>query len=195
MKLVSFQDQSDQQISKDGAVFIDRDGTIIEYVEYPQDPEQIVLQSGARDAMAWLLSSRYHVFLYTNQSGVGRGYFGLDAVFKCQQRMFELLEMSPDQLSGYCIAPEHPRQKGGYRKPSPRFIIEAKSHFGLAGRDMHMIGDTFTDMETAWAGDLQAWLVLNGKKDPYLLDKVGSHNKPFSQAESFAEVVSRLSLL
>jgi histidinol-phosphate phosphatase family protein len=145
------------------AVFADRDGTLIRHVDYIDDPERVELLPGVKAAVHQLLKAKIPFFVLTNQSGVGRGYFGIDRVHACQKRLFELLEIEPEQIAGWCIAPEAPETEGGYRKPSSRFIEEACKHLGTIPRQCHVIGDTPVDLQTAWNSGAHAWAVACGK--------------------------------
>lgn len=147
------------------AVFADRDGTLIKHVDYISDPSKIELLPGVKDAVHELIDRKVYFFILTNQSGVGRGYFPVERVHACQQRLFELLECAPDQISGCCIAPEAPNEEGGYRKPSPRFIDEAANYFGFKKEDSRVIGDAMVDLETAWNSHGHAWAVGSGKPE------------------------------
>lgn len=147
------------------AVFADRDGTLIEHVDYLCDPRATRLLPGVKAAVHRLLEAGIPFYILTNQSGVGRGYFAIDRVHACQTRLFELLEIRPDQLAGWCIAPEAPDIPDGYRKPSPRFIYEATHHLHVAAEQTHVIGDTLVDLETAWNANARAWAVACGKPE------------------------------
>jgi len=147
------------------AVFADRDGTLIQHVDYIEDPAQVELLPGVKKAVRRLISNQIPFFILTNQSGVGRGYFGIENVHACQERLFELLEILPEEVAGWCIAPETPGTEGGYRKPSPRFIEEACQHLGIAPMQCHMIGDTLVDLKTAWNAGVRAWAVACGKPE------------------------------
>jgi D-glycero-D-manno-heptose 1,7-bisphosphate phosphatase len=145
------------------SIVADRDGTLIEHVDYVHDPDQIRLLPGVKGSVHGLIQAKIPFFIFTNQSGVGRGYCSIEAVQACQKRLFELLEIQPDSIAGWCIAPEAPGSLGGYRKPSPRFINEAAKHLGQTTDQFHMIGDTLVDLETAWNSGAQAWAVASGK--------------------------------
>jgi histidinol-phosphate phosphatase family protein len=145
------------------AIFADRDGTLIRHVDYISAPKQIELLSGVKDSVHALIARSIPFFILTNQSGVGRGYFPIEQVHACQRRLFELLELQPEDIAGWCIAPEAPGTEGGYRKPSPRFIQEALTHLGAQNATTHMIGDTLVDLETAWNSSATAWALGCGK--------------------------------
>ena len=101
------------------AVFADRDGTLIRHVDYICDPAQVELLPGVKDSIHCLLEQQIPFFILTNQSGVGRGYFPIEQVYGCQERLFELLELKPSDIAGWCIAPEAPSCTDGYRETIP----------------------------------------------------------------------------
>jgi HAD superfamily hydrolase (TIGR01662 family) len=145
------------------AIFADRDGTLIRHVDYINDPDQIELLPGVKESIHELVAQNIPFFILTNQSGVGRGYFPIEQVYACQRRLFQLLELQPEDIAGWCIAPEAPEIEGGYRKPSTRFIDEALIHLSAPDAATHMIGDTLVDLETAWNAKASAWAVGCGK--------------------------------
>jgi histidinol-phosphate phosphatase family protein len=147
------------------AVFADRDGTLIRHVDYLDDPAQVELLPGVKEGVRRLIADGIPFYILTNQSGVGRGYFPIERVHACQKKLFELLEIEPTEIAGWCIAPEGPKSTGGYRKPSPRFIQEACAHLGAVPGDCHVIGDTLVDLQTAWAAGAHAWAVACGKPE------------------------------
>ncbi len=144
------------------ALFLDRDGTLIVDHGYLSDPSNVELITGVREALCGFLARDYRLFLFTNQSGVGRGMFGLDAVHRCNSRMFELLDLPPPGFLETCIVPEAPSQASLYRKPSPRFILDMITKHSLNPTESWMIGDKFSDVQAGLsAGVKAAWLGQN----------------------------------
>jgi len=129
------------------AVFLDRDGTLIEHVPYLRDPADVALLPGVREALAAALAAGMKLFLFTNQSGVGRGYFTLADVERVNRRMLELLGLGHDLFAGTCIATERPDEPQRYRKPSPRFIHESLAAHGIHAGAAWMVGDSPVDWE------------------------------------------------
>ncbi len=129
-----------------GAIFFDRDGTLNHDSSYLKDPDEVVLLPGVKETLA-ALKERYRLFLFTNQSGVARGYFGIEDVEAVNERLFELL--GGNLFDGICIAVEHPDDKSEdvYRKPSPRFINEMAEKFDIDKSCSYMIGDRKSDLE------------------------------------------------
>ena len=129
------------------AVFLDRDGTLIENRHYLASPEGVALLPGVRDALARLRDADAKLFLFTNQSGIGRGYFTLADVEAQNRRMLELLDLGDDLFASICIASERPDEPPVYRKPSPRFIHEMLAAHAITAEAAWMVGDSPSDWE------------------------------------------------
>ena len=130
-------------------LFLDRDGTVIDHIPYLHDPNEVRLVPEARACLKEAMSRGVLLFLHTNQSGVGRGYFKMPAVHACNERMLELLDLPEPGFTEICIAPEAPGEPSPYRKPSPRFIKEMIDRHDLDPGRCFMIGDMPSDMEAA----------------------------------------------
>lgn len=129
-----------------GGIFLDRDGTIIEDLHYLADPNKVTLLPKSQKSIKRFILMGYKVFLFTNQSGVGRGMFTLEAVEKCNEKMLELLGFGKYLFSGSCIATEAPDEEPIYRKPSPKFILEMIEKHKLNKDDCYMVGDKYSDV-------------------------------------------------
>jgi D-glycero-D-manno-heptose 1,7-bisphosphate phosphatase len=133
------------------ALFLDRDGTLIEDRHFVGAVDQVSLLPGTREALARLLAAGTRLFILSNQSGVNRGYFTLADVEAVNRRMIELLDLGPAPFIRICIAPERPDEPSRYRKPSPRFIEEMLAEFSLSRESSWMIGDRPSDWEAGLA--------------------------------------------
>jgi D-glycero-D-manno-heptose 1,7-bisphosphate phosphatase len=142
------------------AVFLDRDGTIIEERNYLKDPEQVVLLPGAARALKRLQDAGFLLILVTNQSGVGRGYFTMDDVRRVQSRLDELLARDGVKLAEVYVAPEAPEQPSRGRKPSPQFLFDARDKFGLDLAASFMVGDKAIDLECGWNAGVRASILV-----------------------------------
>ena len=129
------------------AVFLDRDGTLIENRHYLASPEGVAVLPGVREGLQAARDRGAKLFLFTNQSGVGRGYFTLADVEAVNRRMIEVIGLGDDLFAGICIAPERPDEPPVYRKPSPRFIQEMLARHGVAAETAWMVGDSPADWE------------------------------------------------
>lgn len=150
------------------AVFLDRDGTLIENRHYLASADGVVLLPGVREALARLRAAGSRLFLFTNQSGVGRGYFTLADVEAQNRRLVDLLGIGPDVFTDICVAPERPDEPSLYRKPSPRFIHEMQAAHSLAAGATWIVGDSPADWEAGLAaGILAAAIVADPAADPH----------------------------
>ena len=145
------------------ALFLDRDGTLIIDKDYLSDPAGVELIPGAAEALRRARELGYKLFLFTNQSGIGRGYFTLADAIACNQRMLEMLNLGDDLFSDICIAPESAGQPSLYRKPSPRFILESIARHSLDPAHCWMIGDRESDLEAGLNAGIHVAAVCTGK--------------------------------
>lgn len=145
------------------AVFVDRDGTLIEEKEYLRRPDQVVIFPGAGAALRRLQDAGFALFIVSNQSGVGRGYFTLDDVEKVHHHLSAELEREGVRFQKIYVAPEAPDQPSRGRKPSPQFLFDARDEFGIELGRSFMIGDKLIDLECGWnAGVKKSLLVRTG---------------------------------
>ena len=145
------------------AVFLDRDGTIIEEKEYLRDPDQVVVFPGAAQALKRLQGAGFKLVIVTNQSGIGRGYYTVEDMHRVNTRLVAELKPYGVRFEKIYFAPEAPEQPSRGRKPSPQFLFDARDEFGLDLSQSYMIGDKLTDLECGWnAGVKQSILVRTG---------------------------------
>ncbi len=142
------------------AIFLDRDGTIIQEKEYLCDPAQVEVFPDAFASLQRLAEAGFSLFLVTNQSGVGRGYFTLADVAQVNARVVRDFGQHGVTFQKIFVAPEAPDQPSRGRKPSPQFLFEARDEFGLGLARSFMIGDKLIDLECGWNAGVQASLLV-----------------------------------
>ena len=145
------------------AVFLDRDGTLIVEKNYLCKPEDVEIFSATPVGLKRLVSAGFKLFIVSNQSGVGRGYFTLADVEKVNEHLCRELAHSGVRFGKIYNAPEKPDEPSYGRKPSPRFLFDARDEFGLNLAGSFMIGDKLSDLECGWnAGVKKCILVRTG---------------------------------
>jgi D-glycero-D-manno-heptose 1,7-bisphosphate phosphatase len=145
------------------AVFLDRDGTLIEEKNYLHKPEEVVIYPGSAEGLKRLADAGYLLIMITNQSGVGRGYFTLEDVERVHGHIKEELAKGGARIEKMYIAPEAPDKPSRGRKPSPQFLFDARDEFGIDLAQSFMIGDKSIDLECGWnAGVAKSILVRTG---------------------------------
>jgi D-glycero-D-manno-heptose 1,7-bisphosphate phosphatase len=151
------------------AVFLDRDGVIIEDAHYLDDPHRLQLVPGSADAIAALNRAGWPVVVVTNQSGVGRGLFPLQAVEQVHDHLRQLLAGYGARLDAIHYCPHHPeaelpefRQQCDCRKPRPGLLTRAAQELGLDLAASWMIGDRESDLAAGAAVGCRTVLVRTG---------------------------------
>lgn len=145
------------------AVFLDRDGTLIEEKEYLHQPEEVAVFPGVGVALKSLRDAGFALFIVSNQSGVGRGYFSLADVDRVHHHLISELARLGGKIEKIYVAPEAPGQPSRGRKPSPQFLFDARDEFGVDLGSSYMIGDKLIDLECGWnAGVGKSLLVRTG---------------------------------
>ena len=129
------------------ALFIDRDDTLIVDKVYLAEPAGVELLPGVIEGLRRARELGYQLFLFTNQSGIGRGYYTIEDAHRVNTRMEELIGLPRPLFDQIGIAPEAPDQPSLYRKPSPRFITEMIAKYKLDPAQCIMVGDRESDIE------------------------------------------------
>jgi D-glycero-D-manno-heptose 1,7-bisphosphate phosphatase len=144
------------------AVFLDRDGTVIEDRHHLSDPDGVRLLPGAAEAVAALNRAGRKVLLITNQSGIGRGIFS-EADFRAvQARVEELLASAGAHLDGVYLCPHSPDRQPPCecRKPATELYRRAAAEHGVELAGAAYIGDRLRDVLPA--GELGGTGILLG---------------------------------
>ena len=142
------------------ALFLDRDGTVIEHVHYLADPAEVRLIGTAAEAIRSARNAGWAVVVVTNQSGVARGYFGWDTVAAVQDRMYALLEAEGAAIDAAYACGHAPPDAGGpacseWRKPAPGMLLAAKGDLGLDLGASWVAGDGAHDLAAGKAAGLR----------------------------------------
>ena len=144
-------------------VFLDRDGTLIEEQDYLRHVEEVAIFPGVAAALKSLQEAGFKLFIVSNQSGVGRGYFTLAEVEAVNRHLMDEFKQSGVRFEKIYIAPEAPEVPSRGRKPSPQFLFDARDEFGVDLANSYMIGDKIIDLECGWnAGVKKSLLVRTG---------------------------------
>ena len=145
------------------AVFLDRDGTIIEEVGYLKEPSQVKLIRGAAAGIRRLNEAGVPVVVVTNQAGVGRGYFAESAVAGVHAELARQLEGGGGaRWDAVYYCPHHPDAGCDCRKPLPGMFRRAAAEHGLDLARSFVIGDKASDVEAGRRIGCRTVLVLTG---------------------------------
>jgi D-glycero-D-manno-heptose 1,7-bisphosphate phosphatase len=166
------------------AVFLDKDGTLVENVPYNVDPDLIRLAPGAGAGLSVLRNAGYRLFVVSNQSGVARGLFPVDALEGLRRRLTELLSDAGVSLDGLYFCPHHPEGRVAEyaiecscRKPADGLLLRAARDHGVDLRRSWMIGDILDDVEAGRRAGCRTVLIDSGNETEWVLsrDRVPDH--------------------
>ncbi|MBI1752041.1 MAG: HAD family hydrolase [Acidobacteria bacterium] len=151
------------------AVFLDRDGTLNEEVDFLCDPDELVMIPGAAAAVARLNAKGIPVVVVTNQSGIGRGKYGWTDFAAVMSRMGTLLAVENARIDAVYASPHHEQALGEYavadhpeRKPNPGMLLRAAEEHGLDLSRSWMVGDKALDIEAGRRAGCRVALVRTG---------------------------------
>lgn len=142
------------------AVFLDRDGTIMRDVDYCGNPADVAVFEGVGDALLRLKRGGFKVIVITNQSGIGRGYFG-EKEYRVVEREVER-QLGNGAVDATYFCADLPDSASARRKPEPGMIWEAQREHNLDLRRSFFIGDKATDIDCGKNAGLRTILVETG---------------------------------
>ncbi|MDX2096795.1 MAG: HAD family hydrolase [Leptolyngbyaceae cyanobacterium bins.59] len=158
------------------AVFLDKDGTLIEDVPYNVNPDLIRLMPGAVDGLRLLHQAGYRLIIVSNQSGVAQGFFPETALKLVEERLKLLLERVGVPLAGFYYCPHFPTGTVpeltiacNCRKPAPGMLLKAAQDHHLDLTASWMIGDILHDVEAGRRAGCRTILLDNGHETEWQL--------------------------
>ena len=143
-------------------VALDRDGTLIEERPYLSDPAQVALLPNAGAGLRLLRRAGLKLALVTNQSGVGRGFYDLDAVGRVNDRMLALLADEGVSIDEMFVCPHRPEERCACRKPGTAMLEMAAERFGAAPAQAFVVGDKVCDVGMGRRAGATSVLVRTG---------------------------------
>ncbi len=144
------------------AVFLDRDGTINEEMGYINHLSRFRVFPQAAPAIRRLNEAGLKVVVISNQSGIARGYFPESLMEEVYRYLGEILAQGGARLDAFFLCTHHPNAGCSCRKPKPELILRAARDLDLDLPRSYLIGDRYTDVETAANAGVKGILVLTG---------------------------------
>ncbi|MEI8294743.1 MAG: HAD family hydrolase [bacterium] len=141
------------------AVFLDRDGTLMEEVNYCNDPAAVRAISGAGEKLAKLQEAGWLTVIVTNQSGLSKGYITPDQYHAVNDELLRQLDGGIDAIYFCADHPDHPTER---RKPRPGMLLEAALELDIDLSGSWMIGDKSIDVECGRNAGCRTILVRTG---------------------------------
>jgi D,D-heptose 1,7-bisphosphate phosphatase len=181
------------------AVFLDKDGTLIDDVPYNVDPRLIRLAQGAAEGLPALHAAGYRLIVVSNQSGVARGYFAETALGAVEERLRHLLAEVGVPLDGFYYCPHHPEgtepdysRACDCRKPEPGLILRAARDHGIDLTQSWLIGDILDDVEAGRRAGCETILIDDGHETEWSLSPQRLPHHVAADLAAAARIVSAL---
>ncbi len=153
----------------DIAVFLDRDGTVNEEVNYLSSPDQLRLYPRAGAAIRELNDLGVKVFIITNQSGVARGLFPEETVHRIHNALKEMLKKEDASVDDFFFCPHLPgvaderyNKICDCRKPKPGMLLQAQRKYSVDLKHSFVVGDRCIDVAAARAAGSGKVMVATG---------------------------------
>jgi D-glycero-D-manno-heptose 1,7-bisphosphate phosphatase len=174
-----------------GAVFLDRDGTIMTDVHFPRSTDQVHLMHGAGEAIRRLNDAKWLVIVVTNQSGIARGLLTYEDYDSVRNHMEALLSTGGARIDASYMCPHHPDFTGACecRKPGTLLFRRAAKDHDLDTSASWFVGNRLRDVSPARALGGHGILVPAASTPP---DEIAAAEREFSVATSLDDAVTRI---
>lgn len=146
-------------------VFLDRDGVINENHHnrgYVCNWSDLVFINNSLEAISILSQNGFRIYIVTNQSGIGRGFFTEEQLSATHARMIEAIQCADGHIEKIYYCPHHPDDGCECRKPKPGMLHQAAKDNNVDLSESHFIGDSSSDIKAAAAAGAIPILVLTG---------------------------------
>jgi D-glycero-D-manno-heptose 1,7-bisphosphate phosphatase len=178
------------------AIFLDKDGTLVEDVAMNVDPDRITMRAGAAEALGRLRDAGFRFAVVSNQSGVALGAFPEAALEPVKERLRTLLETAGLRLDGFYYCPHHPAgtvaeysTECACRKPAPGLLLSAARALGANVEESWMVGDILDDVEAGRRAGCRTVLLDTGGETEWILTRVRT---PDFIARTFGQVADHI---
>jgi D-glycero-D-manno-heptose 1,7-bisphosphate phosphatase len=181
------------------AIFLDKDGPLLEPVPYNVNPDLVELTWQAGPALQLLQMANYALFVVTNQAGIAQGLFTAEALEPIQHRLCELLAQYGVRLNGFYYCPHSPDGVTGLyatactcRKPMPGMLHRAALEHGIDLARSWVIGDVLSDVEAGHRAGCRTMLIENGHEKEWHLS---TQRRPHLTAPNLYAAASTIAAL
>lgn len=173
-------------------IILDRDGVINRDSEnFIKNADEWIPIEGSIEAIGQLSRAGFRIVVITNQSGVGRGLFDLNALNAMHKKMHSLVQQAGGKLEGVFYCPHAPDDNCACRKPEIALFNQVEEKFATSLTGAYAVGDSRRDLEAAIKKQCKPVLVLTGKgkKTQTQLNSLDQHQRItiFSNLHEFAE--------
>lgn len=178
-------------LNNEKIIILDRDGVINRDSDaYIKSPEEWIPIEGSLEAIAQLSRAGYRIFIFTNQSGLARGYFDEETLGQMHQKMESILAELGGKIEKIFYCPHGPDDDCECRKPRIGMLKQIEKHVGAPINSAYVVGDSKKDIEAAIKVNANPVLVLSGKTTS-APDWSTDNLKVFDNLQAFANSIAQ----
>ncbi len=158
------------------AFFLDRDGVINHDYNYVSTIENFKFIDGIFEMLRRIQAHNYLIFIVTNQSGIGRGYYSEGDFFNLTHWMINEFKKESILIEKVLYCPHIPNQNCTCRKPRTGLIDKILKDFPLNLKDCWMVGDKESDIELAMNSGISNTIFIKGNHDKISFNKAPKYS-------------------
>jgi D-glycero-beta-D-manno-heptose 1-phosphate adenylyltransferase len=151
-----------QEKPRKPALFLDRDGTLIEHIEYLHEPEKVKILPGALEGVRKFYEKGYYIVIVTNQPGIGMGYFSKEDMYKVNKEVLKHVSRYGINVDKIYFSPYSKADASRCRKPEPGMIEKAVQDLPINLEKSIVIGDMTSDIQLGKNAGCLTMLVATG---------------------------------
>ncbi len=170
------------------AIFLDKDGTLIDNVPNNVDPARIRLSPGAKAATRQFARQGYKLLVVSNQPAIAQQRFSMGALLLSFEHIESLLH--PVALDGIVICPHDVQARCACRKPLPGMLVQAAIQHGIDLGSSWMIGDILDDIEAGQRAGCRTVLIDNGNETEWEMSALRTPHLVASNLLSAAKLIN-----
>ena len=176
------------------AIFIDRDGVIIENrPRYVRSWEEVDIFTNGLDALAQMKDCPYKFIVVTNQAGIAHGLVSAQTVAEINQRLVYEVENAGGRIDGVYTCPHKPDDHCSCRKPAPGLFFQAAQELSLDLEASIVIGDKISDLQAGWSAGLKSAILVRtgwGEREKQLV--TAASLPPVTVCKDLAEALNSI---
>ncbi len=146
-------------------VFLDRDGVINKNLDgdYVKTWDEFIFLPGAIEAIRRLTYNSWDAIIISNQAGINKGVFSVNALEDIHRRMLDEIESNGGKIKAIYYCPHQDDENCNCRKPKPGMLYRASIEHSINLHDSYLIGDSARDIEAGAKVGCTTFLVMTGK--------------------------------
>lgn len=184
------------------AVFIDKDGTLVKNVPYNVDPERMIIEPNAVEALTLLQQKDYLIVVVSNQAGIAKGFFSEKDLMKANSYLAGMLAEAGVFIDAFYYCPHHPDGtiaayscKCDCRKPAPGMLLRAARELQIDLSQSWMIGDLLDDVEAGHRAGCKSILYDVGNETEWVMDRFRNPDHKVTDLLKTADIIGQMNYM